>query len=59
MKSAAEYEQLYKRSIEDPEGFWAERAEAALDWYKKWDKVLEWDFSVPFVKWFQGGKLNV
>jgi acetyl-CoA synthetase len=59
VKSAAEYEQLYKRSTEDPEGFWAERAEAALDWYKKWDKVLEWDFNVPFVKWFQGGKLNV
>jgi acetyl-CoA synthetase len=35
-----EYESLYKRSIEDPEAFWAERADE-LEWYKKWDKVLD------------------
>jgi acetyl-CoA synthetase len=53
-----EYEKLYKRSVEDPEGFWAEMAETQLTWYKKWDKVLEYDFHKPEIKWFQGGKLN-
>jgi acetyl-CoA synthetase len=55
----AEYEKLYKWSIEDPEDFWAEMAEKNLTWYKKWDKVLEYDFHKPEIKWFQGGKLNV
>ena len=58
-KSMAEYEAMYKRSMEDPEGFWAERAEAMLTWDKKWDKVLEADMHKPEIKWFQGGKLNV
>lgn len=58
IKSMQEYERLYKRSIEDPEGFWAEMAEKNLTWFKKWDKVLEYDFNKPFIKWFQGGKLN-
>jgi acetyl-CoA synthetase len=56
--SMQEYEKLYKRSIEDPEGFWAEMAEKNLTWYKKWDKVLEYNFDKPEIKWFQGGKLN-
>ncbi|MDZ4164894.1 MAG: acetate--CoA ligase [Smithellaceae bacterium] len=59
IKSMSAYEALYKRSIEDPEGFWAEMAETNLSWFKKWDKVLEWDFERPEIKWFQGGKLNV
>jgi acetyl-CoA synthetase len=59
IKSLDEYERLYKWSIEDPEDFWAEMAEQNLTWFKKWDKVLEYDFNVPFVKWFEGGKLNV
>lgn len=58
IKSMQEYETLYKRSIEDPEGFWSEMAEKNLTWFKKWDKVLEYDFNKPFIKWFQGGKLN-
>lgn len=58
VKSMDEYEKLYKRSIEDPEGFWAEMAEKNLHWYKKWDKVLEWSFEKPEIKWFIGGKLN-
>ncbi len=49
---------MYKRSLEDPEGFWAEYAEE-LDWLKKWDKVYEGDFGKARVKWFVGGKLNV
>ena len=58
-KSEAEFKAEYDRSIEDPEGYWADRAEKALVWTKKWDKVLEWSFDpVPSVKWFQGGELN-
>jgi len=58
IKSMDEYEALYKRSIEDPEGFWAEIAEQNISWYKKWDKVLEYNFEKPYIKWFIGGKLN-
>ncbi|PIW21383.1 MAG: acetate--CoA ligase, partial [Candidatus Aquicultor secundus] len=58
IKSMEEYEALYKRSIEDPNGFWAEIAEKELTWFKKWDKVLDYDFNKPYIKWFQGGKLN-
>src|SRR3954468_6633127 len=56
--SFAEYQSEYKLSVEDPERFWAEKAEG-FTWKKKWDKVLEWDFEKPNVKWFQGGKLNI
>src|SRR5450759_1721054 len=53
------YEAEYKRSIEDPEGYWAKRANDALVWTKPWDKVLEWSFEpTPSIKWFQGGELN-
>ncbi|VAX28944.1 Acetyl-CoA synthetase [hydrothermal vent metagenome] len=58
IKSMAEYEAIYRRSVEDPEGFWAEMAEKNLSWFRKWDRVLEYDFEKPFVKWFAGGKLN-
>jgi len=58
IKNMQEYEQMYRRSIEDPEGFWAEMAEKHLNWYQKWEKVLEYDFHKPYVKWFIGGKLN-
>jgi hypothetical protein len=58
IKSMAEYEALYKKSIDDPDGFWGEMAEKNLTWYKKWDKVSDWDFNKPYIKWFVGGKLN-
>src|SRR5512143_2575429 len=58
IKSMEEYERLYKWSIEDPEDFWAEMAEKNLAWFKKWDKVLEYNFTKPEIKWFQGGKIN-
>jgi len=57
IKNMEEYNKIYRRSIEDSEGFWSELAEQ-LDWYKKWDKVLEYDFNKPEIKWFIGGKLN-
>ena len=53
-----QYEKMYKHSIDDPEGFWAEQAER-LTWFKKWDVVLEHDFAKGKVEWFKGGKLNV
>jgi acetyl-CoA synthetase len=59
MSSMAEYEAMYDRSVEDPEGFWAEMAEEYLYWHKKWDKVVEWEFDTPKVEWFKGGKTNV
>ena len=46
---------IYERSIKEPEGFWAEEARK-LDWYKTWDKVLDWE--PPYAKWFVGGRLN-
>ncbi len=59
IKSMDEYRAIYKRSMEDPEGYWAERAEELVSWERKWDKVLEWDFTKPEIKWFQGGRLNI
>ncbi len=48
---------IYEKAEGDPEGFWAEQAEA-LDWTEKWSQVLDWS-DPPFAKWFVGGKLNV
>src|SRR3990172_448721 len=59
IKSMKEYGQLYKQSVDDPDKFWGEQAEKNLTWYKKWDKVLDYDFNKPSIKWFTGGKLNV
>ncbi len=57
---AASYDEMYQRSIKDPEGFWGEQAEKFLDWFKPWDKVLDWSFTGDVhIKWFEGGKLNV
>jgi acetyl-CoA synthetase len=54
--SLEEYEALYKKSIEDPEKFWADAA-SELHWFKPWDKVLEWN--LPRAKWFVGGKTSL
>ena len=56
IKSLAEYDALYKESVEQPEKFWGRVAED-LHWFKKWDKVLEWN--APWAKWFLGGELNL
>lgn len=58
IKSWDEYQETYKRSVEQPEAFWADIAES-FSWHKKWDEVMEWDFSGPDVKWFKGAKLNI
>lgn len=59
VKSMKEYKELYKRSMDDPEGFWAERADALLTWDRKWRTVLKYDFFKPEIQWFIGGQLNV
>jgi len=56
IKSLAEYEQMYRRSVDDPESFWAEAARE-LHWFKPWEKVLDWN--LPWAKWFVGGKINL
>lgn len=58
VKGMEEYQQIYRRSIEDPESFWAEQAEKYLSWEKKWEKVLDYDFSEARIEWFRGGVLN-
>jgi len=59
IKSREEYEKMYRRSLDDPEGFWGEIAGEMVEWYEKWDKVLEWSFNDPIsIKWFIGAKLN-
>lgn len=56
--SLQQYHQDYKKSVEDPEAFWGNIANHFV-WRKKWDKVLDWNFSQPKVEWFKGGKLNI
>ena len=58
LKTSDEYNQAYQKSVTDPEGFWGEIA-STFTWQKPWDKVLEWNFKEPNIKWFAGGKLNI
>ncbi len=57
--NAEQYQAMYRQSVDDPEGFWAQQAETFLSWYRPWDKVLEWDYHKAHIRWFEGGKLNV
>ncbi len=50
------YDEIYRRSIEDPEGFWSQAARA-IDWHKPWERVLD-DRNKPFYRWFSGAELN-
>ena len=59
IKHLEEYYQVYRKSVDEPENFWEEIAEEHFQWRKSWDKVLDWDFTKPDVKWFQGAKLNI
>lgn len=56
--SLEQYKAEYKKSIENPQGFWEEIAEN-FTWRKKWDTVFNWNFSEPKVEWFKGAKLNI
>ena len=55
----AQYQAMYQRSIDDPEGFWAEQADEFVTWSKPWDRVMECDFQKASIRWFEGAKLNV
>lgn len=57
--NTAQYQEMYARSINDPDAFWAEQAEAMLDWVKPWDTVRRQDFSNAEIAWFEGGQLNL
>jgi acetyl-CoA synthetase len=54
----AHYEAMYEQSVNDPAGFWAEQAEKFLSWDKRWDTVLDWDYSKGYIRWFEGAQLN-
>ena len=58
IKSLDEYHSAYHESISDPTGFWGRIADTFV-WKKKWEKVLEWNFSDPKIEWFSGAKLNI
>jgi len=53
-----EYKKEYAKSINNPEAFWDDKANN-FTWQKKWDTVLQWDFTKPEIKWFEEGKLNI
>jgi acetyl-CoA synthetase len=59
----AAYDAMWKKSVEQPEAFWAEVAEQQVTWFKKWDKVMDYNFDIKkgpiYVKFFEGGKLNI
>ncbi|MEC7264274.1 MAG: acetate--CoA ligase [Bacteroidota bacterium] len=59
IKHLEEYFQVYRKSVRNPEGFWEEVAEEHFLWRKKWNSVLEWDFTKPEIKWFDGAQLNI
>ena len=54
-----QYLEMYQRSVDDPEGFWAEQANQFITWSKPWNKVLDWDFTKGDIRWFEGAQLNV
>jgi acetyl-CoA synthetase len=56
--SLEQYHTDYRRSVEDPEGFWGSIAEN-FQWRKRWDRVLNWNFREPKIEWFAGAQLNI
>ena len=54
-----QYLEMYRRSVEKPEEFWAEQAENFIDWFKPWDRVMSVDYHAANIKWFEGGQTNV
>ena len=58
IRSLEQYHADHKRSIDDPEGFWSNIAEHFV-WKRKWDSILQWNFTEPRVKWFEGAQLNI
>lgn len=58
IKSFDVYKEAYQKSIENPEAFWSDIADH-FQWKKKWDKVSDWNFTEPVIKWFEGARLNI
>lgn len=58
IQSLEQYHKEYAQSVQEPEAYWAQKAEQFI-WHQKWDKVLDWNFTEPNVKWFVNGKLNI
>ncbi len=58
VKSLDEYQQIYGRSIRDPESFWADQAEQRITWFEKWHTVQQCDYHKAEIAWYLGGKLN-
>ncbi len=58
IKTLSQYHEVYKQSVDQPEEFWASIASQFL-WKKKWNKVLNWNFKEPYIKWFDGATLNI
>jgi acetyl-CoA synthetase len=58
VRSMEEFDAMAKRAEDDPEGFWGERANELIDFFEPWNKVLDYDFHKPDIKWFRGAKLN-
>ena len=57
--TADSYQSMYQRSIDEPEAFWSEQAEHFLSWSQPWQKVMDYDYPKGYIRWFEGGKLNV
>ncbi len=59
--NAGQYEEMYRQSVEDPDGFWSEQAEKYISWFKPWNSVSDWSFDGDdlHIKWFEGAELNV
>ena len=57
--SSSEFEELYKKSLENPDQFWSEQADKYLDWDQRWTQIQETDVKKGEIAWFKGGKLNV
>ena len=56
----AAYQAMYRRSIEDPDAFWADMANEHVHWFRKWDKVANWTFDGDVsIRWFDGARVNV
>lgn len=52
------YARMYRESLDDPEKFWAARAQEFIDWSRPWERVLEWDYDRGLIRWFDGARLN-
>lgn len=54
-----QYDEMYARSVDSPDEFWAEQAEQHIHWFSPWEQVQEWDYSKAEIAWFKGAKVNV